>query len=114
VSDLSEYFSDKDRIVELESQVADLERRLMLEDKMKRHYKMQWRMATSQHETKTDTARRLVKAEKASGNIGSLTTRDRCRALAKTTGLGWKTIQKIWYNCGANKKAATSAAGLLP
>lgn len=96
MNDLSNYFSNLDRIEALEGEIIYLKEKLRLQSKKTAHYKAKWRMAISEHELPTDKARRLIKnTSKDNLEYGGITRV--CKHIAKEVGLNFKTVRNLWY-----------------
>lgn len=88
MGDLARYLSQQPRIVELE-------RQLVLQKRLTSRYRGLWRLATGQHETPTDRARKAIRASKANGFSCSVS--QECRRIAEEVGLTAQAVRTLWY-----------------
>lgn len=91
MSDLSEYFSDKDRIKELELEVKLLTKKLKLEVGYKSKYKLKW--LEMKPITRGEKALLLIEQLKSTDNPIKL-----IRAIAKKCYLSEVYVSELWYS----------------
>ena len=78
-----------------DGKIALLEAKLLSKADQSSKYKAKWRMATGQHETPTDTARKLI--SRAKKNLSGKTVSLICVEIAKEVGLSISAVRKQWY-----------------
>jgi len=76
-------------------EIKSLKVRLVNKSKSASNYKAKWRMETSQHETQTDKARRLINTCKSQGLSESITSM--CANIAKEVSLSVGAVRTLWY-----------------
>ena len=78
-----------------EDQIKQLKIKLTAKSKSATEYKAKWRAETSQHETPTDKARRLIrlcKSQPLGESISSV-----CVVIAKESELSVGGVRNLWY-----------------
>jgi len=91
MSDLANYFSQADRIAELEKKVRRLEI-------SRSHYKRKCDEMVGDTVFGKDKARKMIREVKQAGFSGCV--RDECRRIGKVLGLNWQTVKTVWYKTG--------------
>ncbi len=90
---ISEYFSDKDRIKELEAELVESKRLMINERVYKNHYKRLYEdLKGEKIQTRKSKAILLIKELKNTGKPGNL-----IKAIAKKCNLSESRINDYWY-----------------